>query len=96
MESQVDPIPEGARQHLKAVRDFLYHLMVFVFVIALMVILDVRGGTGSNAVLGLDWAFWLILFWGLGVVGHGIYAFLGDHRLTAKYGDQREHESHNA
>lgn len=83
--AQTDPAPMGARKHLKAVRDFMYHLMVFLFVSGLLVILDVRAGVGDQAVLGLDWAYWVILFWGVGLVGHGIYAFLGDHKIDAEY-----------
>lgn len=62
------------------VRDFLYHAMVFVFVCGLLVILDVRGGTADNAILGLDWAFWVIGAWGLGLAGHAIWAWFGDDR----------------
>jgi hypothetical protein len=64
---------------VKAVRDFAYHVMVFVFVNALLVIVDVRGG-GEGDVLGLDWAYWVILAWGLGVAGHAISVFLGEQR----------------
>jgi hypothetical protein len=60
------------------VRDFLYHLVVYVFVGGLLVILDVRAGTGDAAVLGLDWAFWVLLFWGLAVAAHAVYAAFGD------------------
>jgi 2TM domain len=66
-------------KHVKAVRDFYYHLMTYVFVMALLVIVDLRGGTGENAILGLDWAFWVMLFWGFGLAGHAISVFLGDH-----------------
>lgn len=82
---QTDPAVDAARKHLKAIRDFMYHLMVFVFVTGLLVILDVRAGVGDQAVLGLDWAYWVILFWGIGLVGHGIYAFFGDHKIDARY-----------
>lgn len=82
---QTDTALESAKKHLKAIRDFMYHLMVFLFVNGLLVILDVRAGTGDQAVLGLDWAYWVILFWGVGLVGHGIYAFFGDHTIEAKY-----------
>jgi hypothetical protein len=74
-----DPALEWARNHVKAVRDFAYHVMVFVFVNALLVIVDVRGG-GKGEVLGLDWAYWVILAWGLGVAGHAISVFLGEQR----------------
>lgn len=85
-----EPQLEGTRRHLKAVRDFLYHLMVYLFVCGLLVILDLRGGAGGQQVAGLDWAYWVILFWGIGLVGHGIYAFFGDHRVDAQVEKDRE------
>lgn len=80
-----EPGIEMAKKHLKVVRDFLYHLMVFVFVNGLLVILDVRAGSGDQAILGLDWAYLVILFWGFGLMAHAVYAFFGDHRLQARY-----------
>lgn len=84
---------DATRRDLKAKRDFFYHLMVFLFVCGMLVILDVRAGTSAGAVLGLDWAYWVILFWGIGLVGHGIYAFFGDHRIDARY-EQEERSRH--
>jgi hypothetical protein len=81
---RTDPALEGARKHLKAIRDFMYHLMVFLFVNGLLVILDVRAGAGDQAVLGLDWAYWVVLFWGIGLLAHGIFAFFGEHRIEAQ------------
>ncbi len=75
---------ETAKERLKAIRDFMYHLMVFIFINGLLVILDVRAGVGGQAVFGLDWAYWVILFWGLGLVSHAIYAFFGDHWIEAR------------
>ena len=89
---QTDTALESARKHLKAIRDFMYHLMVFLFVNGLLVILDVRAGVGDQAVLGLDWAYWMVLFWGIGLVGHAIYAFFGEHRVEAKYERDRQRE----
>jgi hypothetical protein len=88
----MDPGFEMAKKHLKMVRDFMYHLMVFVFVNGLLVILDVRAGTADGAVLGLDWAYWVILFWGMGLVGHAIYAFFGEHRLEARFENEQRRE----
>jgi hypothetical protein len=78
--SEDDVTIEQAKKHLKLVRDFYYHLMVYVFINLLIVVLDRRAGTSGNAVFGLDWAYWLIIFWGIGVAGHAISVFLGDHR----------------
>ena len=86
--------PDSALRHskayLKAVRDFMYHLMVFIAVNGLLVIVDVRAGSGDQAVLGLDWAYWVILFWGIGLMGHAVYAFFHDQRIEARYERERE------
>jgi hypothetical protein len=87
---QEDPALEQAKKHVKHVRDFFYHLMTYVVICALFVILDRRGGTNEQAVLGLDWAYWLILFWGLGVLGHAISVFFGDRKVQKLYAQQRE------
>ncbi len=82
---QANPALDRARDHVKHVRDFLYHLMIYVFVNGLFVILDVRAGLGPQPVLGLDWAYWVILFWGIGLIAHAIYAFMDDYRVQRVY-----------
>ncbi len=80
-----------AKKQNKQVRDFWYHLMVYVFVCGLLVVVDLRGGqTGQTGqpVLGLDWAFWVILFWGLGVIGHAISVYLSDDRAEQRYAER--------
>lgn len=91
--SQEDPALARAKRHVKSVRDFFYHLMTYVFVNALLVILDRRGVTGEQAVVGLDWAYWVILFWGLGVIGHAVSVFFGEHRVRKLYERGRERGS---
>jgi len=78
-----------AEKHVKQVRDFYYHLMTYVLVTALLVIVDRRGGTGEQAILGLDWAYWVILFWGFGVLGHAISVFFGDRKVRRVYEQDR-------
>jgi hypothetical protein len=80
-----NPALDRARAHVKHLRDFFYHLVVFLFVNGLLVVLDVRAGTGANPVLGLDWAYWVILFWGVGLVAHAIWAFFDDYRVQKVY-----------
>jgi hypothetical protein len=76
-----DTVRDTAREHVKNVRDFYYHLMVFVVVNALLVIVDIKGGKAGSTIFNLDWAYWIILFWGLGVIGHAIYAFFDGYRV---------------
>ncbi len=73
--SELNPSQIRASERAYHLRDFGYHATVFVFINALLVIVDVRAGSGSQAILGLDWAYWVILFWGLGLVSHAVYAF---------------------
>lgn len=87
-----DPARKRAEQHVKLVRDFFYHLMTYVFVGALLVILDLSVDTGANKVLGMDWAYWVILFWGLGVVGHGISVYFGNRRVEKLADEYRRQE----
>ncbi len=92
---QTDSALERATKHVKAVRDFFYHLMVFIFVNGLLVILDLRAGAGEQAILGLDWAYWIILFWGLGLVAHAISVFFGEKRVQETYEKEKSWEIAN-
>jgi len=87
--TQSDPALEQAEANVKLVRDFMYHLMVYVFVCALLVIIDLRADTGGNTVFGLDWAYWVILFWGLAIVGHAISVIYGNRRVQKLAGEYR-------
>ncbi len=71
---------ELARSHVRHVRDFFYHLMTYVLIGLLLIVLDRRAGAGENAVLGLDWAYWVLIFWGFGILGHGIAAYFDEYR----------------
>jgi hypothetical protein len=87
-----DPALKRAEQQVKLVRDFFYHLMTYVFVGILLVIIDLGVETGANTILGLDWAYWVILFWGLGVVGHGISVYFGTRRVEKLADEYRREE----
>lgn len=82
--TQRDPALARARTHVEEVRDFWYHLMTYAFVNVLLVVIDLRNGT-DGPFLGLDFAFWVIFGWGLGVVGHAISVFFGDYRAQQLY-----------
>lgn len=85
------PALERAQRHVKVVRDFYYHLMVFALVNALLIIIDVTGGA-NDGFLGLDFAYWIVLFWGFGIVGHAIYAFFGERRVTKVHAEEEQRE----
>lgn len=89
--TQEDPALERVREHVKEVRDFYYHLMTYVLINTLMVVLDRRNG-GAGDFLGLDWAYWLIIFWGFGIGGHAIYTFFGEYKVQKLYLQERNQE----
>jgi hypothetical protein len=84
--TQEDRARERAEKHVREVRDFFYHLMVYVLVCAMLVFIDLRQG-------GLDWAFWVIFGWGFGIAGHAIYVFFGDYRVEKLYAEEKNRES---
>lgn len=91
--TQEDPALERVRRHVKNIQDFWYHFVVYVVISTLLVILDRRVDAGETFV-GLDWAYWVILFWGLGVAAHAVYTFAGDdYRVDKLYAKQRDRES---
>jgi hypothetical protein len=51
----------------RKVRDFFYHLVVYLFILAILFV--VSGVSGALV--------WLFLIWGFAVALHGVYAFLG-------------------
>ncbi len=87
--NQDDPALGRAERHVKSVRDFWYHVMTYAFVNTLLVILDRRVGPGEQAFLGLDFAYWVMLFWGLGVVGHAVSVFFGENKVQKVYEQEK-------
>lgn len=86
-----DPALDRARKYVKDVRDFYYHLMVFVLVNLFLVAIDLSGGAEAG-LFGLDFAHWVIFGWGFGIIGHGISVFLGDRRVQKLYAEEKRRE----
>jgi hypothetical protein len=89
---QEDPALERARKYVTEVRDFYYHLMVYVLVNAMLVVIDRLGGANSGF-LGLDFAYWVIIGWGFGVAGHAISVFFGEYRVQKLYEKETARET---
>jgi hypothetical protein len=90
--TQSDPALDRARRHVKQVRDFAYHLMTYVFVNAMLVAIDLQA-EGANRVLGLDWAYWVVIAWGFGLVGHAVFVFFGEHRVQKVYERMKDRDA---
>ncbi len=72
---QEDQAWRRARARATAQRDFLAHLAIYLAVNSLLVVIDVAAGSSDTTFLGLDWAYWPIGGWGLGLAIHAIWAF---------------------
>jgi hypothetical protein len=63
---------ERARTRARQLRQFYGSLTTYVLVCALLVVIDLVGGSTGDTFIGLDWAYWPILGWGIFVLMHGI------------------------
>lgn len=87
-----------AKARAAAQAEFAIHLVVYVLVCGLLVGIDLAGGTSGRTVLGLDWAFWPVGGWGIGLILHAV-ATLGlgqgwqQRRAAHLYEEERHHPS---
>lgn len=93
-----DPAWTRARARASAQREFYGHLAIYFLVGALLLIIDVAGGTSGTTFLGLDWAFWPVGGWGVAVILHAIRVFepgsSWEERQAARlYEKERQRES---
>jgi hypothetical protein len=64
---QQDPAMERARARARQLRDFYRHLGTYLVVSVFLVAIDLVTGSEGKTFLGLDWAYWPILGWGIAV-----------------------------
>ncbi len=70
---------ERATKRVKELRDFWAHFAVYVVVNTGLVILDLAQGDG------LQWAQWVIIGWGIGLVAHAVSVFFVGNRLGSSW-----------
>ena len=71
-----DPAMERARKRAKGLREFYGHLTTYVLVCGLLVVIDLLDSSTSQEFLGLNWAYWPIMGWGIAVAIHAASVFL--------------------
>jgi hypothetical protein len=96
--TQPDPALERARKRAKELRDFYGHLITYVVVCTLLVVIDLADSSPTETeYLGMTWAYWPILGWGVFVAIHAISTFFGFSRWEERkaqqlYEKEKEHE----
>lgn len=72
-----DQAMKRARQRARQLRDFYGHLVSYVLVCTLLVVIDLATqASAAPTFVGLNWAYWPIIGWGIAVVIHAISVFL--------------------
>ncbi len=74
---------ERAAKRVRELRDFYVHLAVYLVVNTGLVIIDLVQGDG------LQWAQWVILGWGIGLVAHGVSVFIFESRSASRWEARR-------
>jgi 2TM domain len=70
---------ERAAKRVKELRDFYVHLAIYLVVNTGLVIIDLVQGDG------LQWAQWVILGWGIGLVAHAVSVFVFESRSASRW-----------
>jgi hypothetical protein len=55
---------ERAQDRTRDFNGVLWHTVTFVIINAMLWLIDIAGGSG------VDWAFWVTIFWGIGLLFH--------------------------
>ena len=70
---------ERARQRMKDYTGVLWHAATFVIVNGFLWLLDITQGDGVN------WAYWITIFWGIGLVFHIAWYLIDVSRSGRRY-----------
>ena len=70
---------ERARERLNDYNGLLWHAATFVIINGFLWVLDATQGGG------IGWAFWITIFWGIGLLFHVAWYFIDVSRLGARY-----------
>lgn len=74
-----DPAVERAKKRVDDLKGFYTHLVVYLVVNTGLLIMDlVQGG-------GVEWVYWVMIGWGIGLAAHAASVFIFDGRLGSKW-----------
>lgn len=94
-----DPAWIQAQERARSQRELYGHLFVYCAVSVLLLVIDVAGGSEGTTFLGLDWAFWPIGGWGIGVLLQAFRVFgprtnWEERKATQLYERERRSQPH--
>ncbi|MDH3730763.1 MAG: 2TM domain-containing protein [Acidimicrobiia bacterium] len=70
-----DSAMERARKRAKDLREFYVHLATYVVVCGFLVAIDLIDDSTADTFIGLNWAYWPIMGWGIAVAIHAFSVF---------------------
>ena len=70
---------ERAKKRLDEYNGLMWHVAVFVIINLFLWLLDYFTGDGIN------WAYWVTIFWGIGLLFHVASYFIDDSRQGKRY-----------
>lgn len=69
-------VERRARKRVREVRDFYGHVMIYLLANTVMVLVDLAdGSTGDDRFIGLDWAYFPLIGWGIFLLIDGLSTF---------------------
>jgi hypothetical protein len=74
-----DPAVERATKRVKELKDFYVHLVIYLVVNTGLVLLDLAQGDG------LQWAYWVMIGWGIGVAAHAVSVFIFESNIGSRW-----------
>ncbi len=67
-----DDTYQRAKRRVKDLQDFYGHLVIYLVVNAIFILIDLADGPGETEFLGLDWAYYPIIGWGIFLAVHAV------------------------
>jgi fatty acid desaturase len=74
-----------ARRQVAAIKGFFLHLFVFAIVTLGLAIINAATG-------GPWWVLWVLLGWGIGVLAHGLFVYIGSSSYVADWERRKTRE----
>jgi len=75
-----------ARRQVAAIKAFYVHLLVFALIVLGLAVIN------AAAARGPWWVQWVFLGWGIGVLAHALFVFVGGSRFVADWEQRKTRE----